>query len=186
MGSNAVSGEPLRDTLGRRIPNRVRHYTNGEKAHAVGLALTIGSDAAAEQLGIPRRNLSRWRRSPAPAVQAAIVASEEAIGSSLETAAAAGAATLVAVQRDPKASNRDKLLAADIALRNHTLWSGRATARTESYVVSEERQTETADLETRAEFLRAIVDASDEERRQYLAEHGIDVLRQIAGGDGDG
>ena len=178
-----MNGESLRDGLGRRRPDRVRHYTDTEKAEAVGLALTVGDDVAAAQLGIPRRNLNRWRRSSTPAAQAAISRTRDDVAARLWEAVTAGTDAVLEGPRDPASRLGDKASALRIVVEAHALISGAATSRTE--VITEERREANVMMENAAESLRAFTAASDEELRAFLAtDDGIALLREIAEEEG--
>lgn len=114
----------------------LRTYSDGERAEAVALSLTIGADAAAKRLGIPRRNISRWRRTPTPVVAGVIEASAQDIARKLWEAVDAGTDAVLAGLRDPKGRLGDKANALRIVVEAHALLTGGPTARSESLNVN--------------------------------------------------
>src|SRR6266542_1344525 len=107
-------------------------YTEGERSQAVGLALAIGPKRAAEQLGIPRRTISYWlaRGAFTPAVEAALVATEEAIAERLWDTFTLGLEQVRAGLKDANARLGDKARALEVVAAQWQLLTGRATART--------------------------------------------------------
>ncbi|HEV2006065.1 MAG TPA: helix-turn-helix domain-containing protein [Candidatus Limnocylindrales bacterium] len=113
-----------------------RSYTEQERADAVGLALAVGAKQAAAKLGIPRRTISSWLQRPTPAIEAAIVASEEMVASRLWQAIEEGASAVLVGMRDPKARLSDKASALRVVVEAHALISGGPTSRTESTITT--------------------------------------------------
>jgi transposase-like protein len=118
--------------------NESRHYSEEERARAVGLAVSVGDREAARQLGIPRRTVSHWHRSAAHGgrLSAVVVASRASMLDTLKNAAAEGATSLLEIIRSPTSSDRDKVRAAEVAIDRYQLLSGGPTDRTESVALS--------------------------------------------------
>jgi hypothetical protein len=116
----------------------MRTYTAEERAAAVGLAMSIGPMRAAHQLGYPVRTVTAWRAGERHGSDVApiIAASRQEMSAVLQEAADLGASTLLAVMRDPKASAVAKVRAAEVAIDKHLLFSGAATSRSESSVLT--------------------------------------------------
>lgn len=107
-----------------------RHYSAETKAEAVGLAVSVGVKEAGRRLSIPYRTISHWMARPE--AQVLILTSRQDALETLKVAAAEGAASLLAIIRNPKAADRDKVRATEVAIDRYQLLSGSATERTEN------------------------------------------------------
>lgn len=112
--------------------SQLRTYSEAERAEAVALSLTIGADAAATRLGIPRRNISRWRRTPSPAVAGVIESSAQDVAAKLWEVVDAGATEALRRIRDPETRAGELAQLLKVAAEQHALLTGDVTARTET------------------------------------------------------
>lgn len=166
------------DSLPGRPPEIVnRQYEPAQKAEAVGLAMAIGAKAAGARLGISRRTISSWMRSPSTEVQAAILTSRQDVAARLWEAVSVGTEAVLEGLRDPKARLGDKASALRIVVEAHALVAGQPTSRTA--VVDETPQPSmTWEQERQArEFLDALLGASDDELAEWAADGGLAMLR---------
>jgi hypothetical protein len=167
----------MRDTLGRRRPDTVTHYSQAQKAEAVKLGSELTDDVAAERLGIPRRNISRWRRSSSPAIQAVVLEGREAVIQTLKEAQAIGARRLREIVSNPKSSARDITRAFEATSEHLALLTGGPTARTESTTMTHATDALTSEQrDDLRDFLDKLKDASDDELREWLASGGLAAL----------
>jgi len=88
--------------MARILSDHARHYTDEERAEAVGLALTVGDKQAAELTGIPTRNIARWRYRPELADVLAM--SRRQISITLDQAIRYGVTRVMADLADPRVS----------------------------------------------------------------------------------
>ena len=164
-----------------------RRYSDTEKADAVGRAAIIGPVRAARELSIPARNVSAWMADPRFA--AVREASHEQILGTLRSAAAAGVDELLRVIRDPKAADRDKVRAAEVALDRYQLMSGGATERTENLNVEVDGGPITSrDIrEELRTWMDVIANASDEEiaAHEDRAERFLTITSNVVTMPGD-
>jgi predicted DNA-binding protein (UPF0251 family) len=179
-----MTTEPIRDVLGRRRPETVTHYTEAQKAEAVRLGDELTDDVAGEQLGIPRRNISRWRRSTSPAIQAVILEGREAVIETLKEAQAIGARRLREIVSNPKSSARDITRAFEATSEHLALLSGGPTARTESTVTTETGIT-SEEQEQLRDFLDSVIrhldDGGDPDdiTAKFLERNALNDLTEV-------
>lgn len=133
-----------------------RHYSAEERSAAVGLATSVGVKAAGRRLGIPYRTISHWMARPD--TQLAIATTHEAILDTLKAATAEGAASLLAIIRNPKAADRDKVRAAEVAIDRYQLLTGGATSRSENLNIG-------------------LTDSLTDEQRDVIEEHLHELAR---------
>jgi hypothetical protein len=170
------------------MPGPWRSYTDVERAEAVGFALTIGTKQAAVKLGIPRRTLSSWIQRPTSEVRTALARVAADLDESLEHGAKQGAAVLYAIVQDPKASNRDKIRAAEVLIDKWQLRSGGVTARNANLNLdlTDGGMTDREHEQLR-QFFQAIEDSTEDELQEWTANGGLAGLRpakQLEAGDG--
>lgn len=169
----------------------MRSYSDQERAEAVGLALAIGADKAAEKLGIPRRNISRWLRLERGPVRAAIAATRTEVAARLWEGVVAGSEAVVNGLRDPKARLSDKASALRIVVEAHALISGGPTSRTANVNVNVGGEDlghpgltweEESNL---AQWFNGLSAASDDELRAWvLSDEGQTIIAALrAGGE---
>lgn len=106
-----------------------RRYTKAEKAEAVGLAAATSTEAAAEQLGIPRRTLGYWTTIPEFA-ELRQKTREDVVD--MFWAAIQIGIDQVAIGLLGDEPLRDKSVALGILFDKHALMSGDVTSRTET------------------------------------------------------
>ena len=95
-----------------------RTYTPEQRAEAVALALVVGPNVAADQLGIPRRTVAAWRSGErqAPEVQAVILQSRRALAERMNEILSVASEQVLAGLRDPKQRLGDRVRALEVAL----------------------------------------------------------------------
>lgn len=109
-----------------------RQYSTEERLEAVGLAISIGANRAADQLGIPRRTVSHWlgRADTEPAV----IASRQMIADRLWEAVETGVEQVLIGLQDPTARLSDKAKALEVVATQHALLTGGVTSRSVALV----------------------------------------------------
>lgn len=142
-----------------RAETATRSYSPADRAKAVGTALIVGDERAAELLKIPRRTIAAWRKDPRFA-DLREVAQDQLARSMWQGVVVALAATVEGLN-DPKAPLRDKALALGIMADKALLLTGMATSRTEH--VSESSGNAFGLTEDEARDMIAVI---DEELRQ--------------------
>ncbi len=153
----------------------MRSYGDRERAEAVGLAMTVGSKAAAERTGIPRRTVSYWLQHSEYAVKIE-PATIEQVAAKLWEAIVTGTDAVLAGLRDPKARLGDKATALRVVSEQHALLTGRATARTENLNVEVTRPLSPEEDAQLDAFIAGIENASDDELRSWLANGGAEAI----------
>jgi transposase-like protein len=109
-------------------PGKHRRYTARQKASAVTMALISNASAAAEQTGIPERNIRRWQDDPEMAEYAAKTREEIA-----EEARALGVKVLAEIKdRLKEFDPKDLSILWGILTDKSQLLAGQATSRTET------------------------------------------------------
>jgi len=147
------------------------HATYGPavKAEAVALALTVGPNAAADQLGIPRRSVANWMHAPAAAAigEATRAGIEDQLWRSFCRAVDVLSGMLGTAEHPPQGLKLgDVARTVETLLRSYQLLTGRATERLE--VAELFPGISADDRKTIADFARA-----SEAWGQRLADAGL-------------
>lgn len=166
MGSNAMSGST---------------HSPEAKAHAIGLAMTLGAKRAAAETGIPRRTISSWMGTPA--AQVIEGQTREQIADKLWTAVQTGVDVILRRMTDPHARLSEVAKALEVVASQHSLLTGQATARSESVNlnVNTVREPLGLDPETRrflAEWVREIENAPDDQLTEFDARY-LNVFENV-------
>lgn len=106
-----------------------RRYTKQEKAEAVAKAAVTSTEAAAEELGIPRRTLGYWTTLPEFAELRQ--KTREGVADMFWAAIQIGVDQVAQGLLNPEAPLRDKATALGILYDKHALMTGEATSRSE-------------------------------------------------------
>jgi transposase-like protein len=95
-----------------------RTYTPEQRTEAVALALVVGPNVAADQLGIPRRTVAAWRSGErqAPEVRAVILSSRQALAERMNEILSVASEQVLAGLRDPHQRLGDRVRALEVAL----------------------------------------------------------------------
>lgn len=107
-----------------------RRYTRTQKAEAVAKAMLTSTEAAAEELGIPRTTLVYWLDQPQFVELRS--KSRDIVAEQMWATIQIGVDELAKGLVDPLTELRDKALTVGILYDKHALLTGDATARTES------------------------------------------------------
>lgn len=109
----------------------MRTYTDAERVHAVGLALALGDDRAAELTGYPRRSISRWKSKSGPdLIEQATAARKQTaaeVSAELWDTLTEGIVELRKGIRNPKARLSDKATALRVIVETHRLLTNQST-----------------------------------------------------------
>lgn len=140
--------------------------------------MAIGAKAAGTRLGISRRTISSWMRTPSTEVQAAIGRSRDDVAARLWEAVTAGTDAVLTGLRDPKARLGDKANALRIVVEAHALLTGGPTARTAT--VDETPQISWEAEQAGIAFLDDLLGKSDDELAAWAEQGGLVLLRDTA------
>ena len=107
-----------------------RHYSETEKATAVGLAVLEGQRGASRATGIPVTTIHQWFNSPE--YEQLRMQTRDQVAEKMWATIQLGLSAVADGLQNPKAPLRDKATAFGILYDKYALLTGAATARTES------------------------------------------------------
>jgi transposase-like protein len=145
---------------GTKPGRTVRHYTDADRARAVGRTLAIGPLKASRELDIPVSTLALWRRQFPEGLSELADVSREAVAFELWQTFMESIALIKTMLRDPKARLGDVVRATEVLRDSHALLSGAATSRSET-------RTESMNLNV---TVSAITPEERSEARRYVAQ----------------
>jgi len=155
----------------------MRRYQEAERDAAIALALRLGDEAAAHQLGIPRRTVSSWHHRPAQAE--IIVKSRAQLVDRYREAEELALERVITGLRDRRTPVHHAARALEALATQRALLAGQATARTETIgdPMAALRSLSDADARDLRVWLDHLAAATDDELAAELPRIVSDIRR---------